>query len=255
MKKWERVARSFIDSCSFKDDIEAVFLTGSHVFGNADEFSDIDLYIILSDSVDWRERGNKRVDGMLIEYFANPMRQVKKYIDDSYANVRLIEINMILGGNIIFDKNSAADKAIAYCKEKLSEDFPEMSEFSIKTGLYLLWDCLDELKRSHSMDSSDFTMQYFRFVQSAFELYSRYVCSPVPNYHKLYRWLNDEEYFNRYGLVAHKDPEFVALVRSAFTCEDNATMFGMAEGLYEYVAGKMGGMDIGNFVLRGGCEI
>jgi len=49
MKKWEIAARKFIDSCSFKDEIEAVFLTGSNACGNADEFSDIDLYIVLSD--------------------------------------------------------------------------------------------------------------------------------------------------------------------------------------------------------------
>jgi len=254
MEKWERVARSFIDSCSFKDDIEAVFLSGSHASGNADEFSDIDLYIVLGDDVNWRERGNKRVDGFLIEYFANPMRQVKKYIDDSYPNVQLIEISMILGGIVIFDKNSAADKVIDYCKQKAMTEFPQMNEFSVKTSLYLLWDDCDELSRAYSTHSLDFMMQYFRFVHNAFEVYSRYVCSPVPRYRQMYRWLTDDKYCSKYGLAVHKDQEFIEIIKLSFQCKDTAAMFDLSKKIYAYVADKMGGLDIDNFVLHGPCE-
>jgi len=151
MKNWEIAAKNFINSCHFKDDIESVFLTGSHASGNADEFSDIDLYIILSDKVKWRERGNKLVDGFIVEYFANPLRQIKKYIDYSYDNVQLIEINMILNGIVIFDKNSAADELIHYCKQKTMSEFPKMNEFNVKTGLHHLWDSYDELCRVYSI--------------------------------------------------------------------------------------------------------
>ena len=254
MEKWEQVARNFIDSCDFKDDIEAVFLTGSHAVGNADEFSDIDLYIVLSDEVKYRERGNKRIDGLLVEYFANPKRQVKKYIDDGYPHVQLTEINMILSGIVIFNKNSTADKVIDYCKQKRLCAFSEMDDFNVKTGLYHLWDGYDELGRAYAAQSSDFAMQYFRFVQNAFELYSRYICSPVPNYRQLYRWLTDEAYFNNFGLEAHKDQDFVDLTKLSFQHKDAAAMFELSKVLYEYVVDKMGGFDIDNFVLHGLCN-
>ena len=70
MEKWEAAARKFIKQCGFYNEIEAAFLTGSYAAGNADKYSDIDLYIVLSEDVTWRERGNKRFDGFLIEYFA-----------------------------------------------------------------------------------------------------------------------------------------------------------------------------------------
>jgi len=253
MKKWEQAARSFIETCSFKDDMEAVFLTGSHAFGNADEFSDIDLYIILNDSVQWRERGNKRIDGLLIEYFANPMRQVKKYIDDSYPNLRLVEINMILGGTVIYNKNRAAEKMIAYCKERAKTEFSKMSEFDIKTGLYMLWDSYDELHRACANQTPDTAMQFFGFIRSAFELYSRYICSPVPGYQKLYRWMTDNGYAQRYGLPAYNDPAFLGMVMSAFECGDMTAMHDVAKAIYSYVIDKMGGLDIDNFVLHGPC--
>jgi len=254
MKKWEKVAIDFINSCGFKDDIKAVFLTGSHVFGNADEFSDIDLYIILSDDVKWRERGNKQIDGMQVEYFANPMRQVKKYIDDSYPSIRLIEINMILGGAIIYNKNSTAERMMDYCRQKAMSQFPIMSEFNVKTGLYNLWHNHDELHRAYAKQTPDFAMQFYIFVQNAFELYSRYICSPVPGYHKLHRWVTDDSYYKRYGLAVYNDPAFLEVIRAAFECSGNDAMFELSKDMYAYVAGKMGGVDIGNFVLHGPCD-
>ncbi|MCL2574456.1 MAG: nucleotidyltransferase domain-containing protein [Defluviitaleaceae bacterium] len=254
MKKWEQAARKFIEICNFRDDIETVFLTGSHAFGNADEFSDIDLYIVLSDSVDYRERGNKRIDGFNIEYFANPMRQIERYIESGYPNANLIEINMMLGGIVIYDRNGGAKKAMFYCREKLKLEIPEMSNFNIKTGLYHFWDSFDELQRVYLKQAPDFVMQFFCFVQNAFELYSRYTCSPVPSYHKMHRWLTDDEYRSKYGLAEYNDPVFLEIIKATFECDDRCKMFELSKNVYEYVSEKMGGFDIDNFVLRGSCE-
>jgi len=254
MEKWEVVARNFIDSCRFGNDIESVFLTGSYASGNADEFSDIDLYIVLNDEVKYRERGNKRVDGFLIEYFANPLRQVKKYIDDSYPNVQLTEVSMILNGIVIFDKNAVSDEIIDYCKQKTRSDFPKMNEFSMKTGLYHLWNNYDELNRAYSNQSPDFTMQFYQFIQSAFDMYSRYLCSPVPNYHNLYKWLTNDEYFKKYGLPIYKDKEFLGMIKSSLECKNTDIMLDMSKVLYAHIVNNMGGFDIDDFVLYGHCD-
>ena len=254
MEKWEAAARSFINSCDFKNDIDAVFLSGSYAAGNADKFSDIDVFIILNDSVNWRERGNKQFDGYNIEYFANPMRQIENYINNNYQNAHITEINMLLGGIVIFDKNSAAQKAIDFCTQKLASEFPKMSVFNIKTGLYHLWDGFDELTRGYSNKTPDFVMHFFKFVQSAFELYSRYICSPVPNHHKLFRWLTDSDYSKKYGLAVYNDQVFLKMVRSAFEISDDKAMFDLSKDIYEYVTDKMGGLDINNFVMRGPCD-
>ena len=254
MEKWKQAARTFIDQCSFKDDIETVFLTGSHAFGNADEFSDIDLFIVLNDNVNYRERGNKKVDGFRIEYFVNPVRQVIKTIDNNYANALLIDVNMILGGIVIFDKNETSDKVISYCREKLKSEFPKMSPFNEIMGLYLFWDNFDELGRAYKKQTPDFMMQYFRFIQNAFEMYSRYTCSPVPSYHKMFRWLTDDEYNKKYGLAKHNDPDFIKMITLAFECKDTTAMFELSKDLYVYVTKKMGGIDIDNFVMHGFCD-
>ncbi|WP_245610422.1 nucleotidyltransferase domain-containing protein [Thermococcus celericrescens] len=62
----------FLEEWREKDFVEAALLTGSYAISMETKYSDVDVYIILSDNVDWRERGNKIIDGILIEYFANP---------------------------------------------------------------------------------------------------------------------------------------------------------------------------------------
>jgi len=181
------------------------------------------------------------------------MRQIKKYIDDSYSNVRVLEITMILSGIVIFNKNSTAEKMIDYCKTKIMSDFPPMSEFNVYTGLYRLWDNLDELKRACTRQTPDIAMQFYNFIQHAFELYSKYICSPVPGYHKLYRWLTDDNYAKKYGLPAYNDCGFLQKIKLAYECMGSKAMLGLSKDIYTYVATKMGGFDIDNFVMRGPC--
>ena len=255
MEKYELAAQKFIDTCAFKDDITAVFLTGSYAFDNADEYSDIDLLIVLDDKVDYRERGNLLVDGFLIEYFANPVRQTKRYINDNFETVQIHEINMILGGRVIYDKGKGcADELISFCKEKSLQNFPEMSDFALKSSLYFLRYKLNELKRVHQADSADFAMHFYGFIKEIFASYSRFCLCPVPQYQKLYKWLFDAEYFRNYGLPQHKDSEFINMIKLAFGSENKAEMFALAEKIYEHVIEKMGGFDINTYVLRSPCE-
>lgn len=254
MEPWRAAAEKFIDTCTFKHDIACVFLTGSRAVGNGDEFSDIDVFIVLNDDVTYRERGSKRIDGLLVEYFANPVRQVKKGIEECLLNVDTIDINMILSGIVIFNKNNVADDMIAFCKEKLAAGYPEMKKFDERMGLYLLWDEYDELSRAYAHQRPDLTMHFHNFIQHAFEQYSRYICSPVPGYQKLYRWLSDDTYRKNYGLAPYKDPQFIEYMRNVFLCKDAKEIFDLASNIYHYVTDKMGGIDIDHFVMRGPCS-
>jgi hypothetical protein len=264
MEKWEAAARKFVGECEFNTDIDAVFLTGSYAAGNADKHSDIDLYIVLNDSCEWRVRGSKLVDGgFRIEYFANPIKQIKNYIDSFYGDVRILEINMILNGIIILNKNSTAEYLQEYCMQKSKDNFPALGGYQVQMGQYLIWDNLDELTRAHENKAADFTMQYYMFIQNAFEFYSRYICSPVPNYHHLYRWLADENYRCNFKLPPYRDVLFLALIKEAFSIADvdavvNAdvdmvtdVMYVHAHKIKDYIFNKAGGVDIDNFMLKG----
>ena len=77
MEKWEIALNKFLKQQESEKYVLAAIATGSFVVGNNTNKSDIDVQIILSDEVNWRERGNKYADGFLIEYF--PI-QLNKFI-------------------------------------------------------------------------------------------------------------------------------------------------------------------------------
>ena len=82
MKDWETALDKFLVSWKVRKEVTGVLVCGSFVTGKPAPHSDIDLHIVLSESVLWRERGNKIVDGFLIEYFANPPRQIREYFKE-----------------------------------------------------------------------------------------------------------------------------------------------------------------------------
>ncbi len=253
MEKWKQAARKFLDGCNFFEDIEVVFLTGSYVVGNADEYSDVDLYIILKEDVDWRERGNIMINGYLIEYFANPWRAVEAYIDRSHKQCGIAECKMITTGIILLDKHDLAKDYVNYCVDKMVEEFPKMEDFNIKMEHYRMWDHIDEMTRCFSEKSKDFTFQYYQFVMDTFKFYSRYLCAPIPGESHIYKWLTDKNYHENFGLPKYPDPIMLDLMMSMFESEQEEVMMNQALKLRDYVLNHTPDFNINNFVLRSSC--
>src|SRR5678809_1533306 len=107
MERWEAALRKFLRPWKARRDVVGALVCGSRVHGTATRRSDVDVHIILKDTVRWRERGNKVVDGFLIEYFANPAWQHRKYeAEDAGDNTR-INARMFASGKIIFDNDGS----------------------------------------------------------------------------------------------------------------------------------------------------
>ena len=84
-------------------DVIGAIVCGSYITGVLAERSDIDVHIILSDEVDWRERGNQYIDGLLMEYFANPPRQIRRYFAEDYRDRSTMSMVQFITGRVIFD--------------------------------------------------------------------------------------------------------------------------------------------------------
>lgn len=63
MEDWEKALNQFLEPWKTRDDVWAAIATGSYVVNNNTYKSDIDVHIILANQIDWREGGNKLVDG------------------------------------------------------------------------------------------------------------------------------------------------------------------------------------------------
>ena len=77
MEKWEHAVNTFLKQYINEDYFLGAILTGSYATGNNNPDSDIDIFIVTKDTTNWRERGNKLVDGYLIEYFIIYQSKIK----------------------------------------------------------------------------------------------------------------------------------------------------------------------------------
>ncbi|WP_445487467.1 nucleotidyltransferase domain-containing protein [Niallia sp. 03133] len=106
MVKWEVVFNKFIEDWKYKYDVKAALVCGSYITGNPSKRSDLDIHIILFDDVDWRERGNKIIDDLLIEYFVKLPKQIRKHFQDDNRNRRIMSIVKFITGKVLFDKSN-----------------------------------------------------------------------------------------------------------------------------------------------------
>ena len=112
MQNWEISLEKFIDKWKNKKDVVGALVCGSYITGNPSPHSDIDIHILLSNSTNYRERGNEYIDGILIEYFANPFPQHIKYLESDFKNRRRVNVHMLTTGKVLFDKTGELKELI-----------------------------------------------------------------------------------------------------------------------------------------------
>jgi len=114
MQDWEKALDKFLLDWRDREDVTGTLVCGSYITGGPSRHSDIDLHIVTSDENDWRERGNKIIDGYLVEYFVNPSKQIKEYFREDHQNNKVMAATQFVTGKIILDK----DGAVAELKEE-----------------------------------------------------------------------------------------------------------------------------------------
>lgn len=121
MEKWELALNKFLEEYLNEDYFLGAILTGSYATGNNDVNSDIDVFIVTKDSTTWRERGNRLIDGYMIEYFINPVRQVLKEFDDGFKDSGIATTLIFAGSKILYDRDGTIEKLVNRAKEKFKK--------------------------------------------------------------------------------------------------------------------------------------
>ncbi len=248
MRPWEVALRKFLKPWKEKDFVEAALLTGSYALGLQTPRSDVDVYIILSDDVDWRKRGNVVIDGVLIEYFANPVRQIKRYFEKEFASYSRSTARIIAMGKVLFDKTGVTEDLKAEAFEYLRKSFGRPNETWVELSKYFLWDVLDSLKDAGERNDPSFGYLYYMALSRALEVYSKFLGVEMPPASKVYRLFSDEAFRKAYLFPDFLDNEFVSLFLRAMREVRTENV----EALISHVLGKMGGFSIDGWKLRTG---
>lgn len=249
MIDWEISLQKFIDDWKSKDYVLGCLLTGSFAVGNNTKNSDIDVVIILCDDIDWRERGNIVIDSYIIEYFANPIKQIISYMDDGIRNGNRIDACMFTNGKVLFDKAGVVEGLISRAQNDIHKDLVDIDTSELMMAKYHLWDIFEETKETYISKAANYFSLHYLCLDNIITLYSKYTKNLLPAKDKIHRFLIDEEYAHKYGIPMYSDQYFVELYLACYK-QSTENAFQSLSALMAYVLEKIGGFDIDGFKIR-----
>lgn len=246
MEAWQIALNKFMSRYENKPWFEGAVLCGSYAAGNQNEFSDIDVTIIASDSLGWQEKSNCYVDGFLIEYTINPMYKNQEYMKSGLENHAMINQNMFAYGVILSDKHGVMKKLKQQSIRELKKKIKPLSKYSkdfIKYGLWCRYDDMLSLQK----DGYPVDLLYWTLIDKLISAYYDFKCLPHVSHAKIQKILTDSEFARRYHADRLPDKEFIELLTGCFKAEGKMLAL---DKLYNYVIEAGGGFDIGQFVGR-----
>jgi predicted nucleotidyltransferase len=178
-RDWQRALSEFIAAFPQRRDVTAAVACGSFVTGSPSPRSDIDVHLILKDGTRWRERGNKIVRGILIEYFANPPAQIRRYFADDHKDNRCANMTQFVIGRIIFDDHGIGKILQKEARRWLRKRFKPRPDARHEIDKYAIWDHHDNLTDAFEQRAANFEYLYYNWLTLVYDLYARHWRQPV----------------------------------------------------------------------------
>lgn len=254
MNKWELAIEKFLNEYKNEDYFLGAILTGSYATGNSDENSDIDIYIITTDDTKWRERGNKNIDGYLIEYFINPKRKILSYFERELQDYHMSTTMIFVNSKILYDKDGSVQKLINIAKNNANlNNLYAINEYKYKMNCYGVWDGFDELEAKYKK-CADIDFSYYIFLERVLECYFYNKQIPSIPLNKIEVILKNEEYRKKYNVKKLPNQEFIEKVIHCLDEKEYNKKFQNANELYLYFLNEFKDFDINNLVIRSSVE-
>jgi hypothetical protein len=190
------------------------------------------------------------VDGILMEYFANPPEKIIEYLNDDEKRRRKIEAHMLTTGKIIFDKDGEVKKLKEIAKNYLNKKFEKMPSFKIELNKYHLFDMADNLEEVYRRKTPDFVFVYHTFLKNILDTYCEFLGYYSISENKILRFLSDKKDKKKYHISDFPDRKFVAMYLEAIKEKDKSKMLKIFNKLVKHVQDKMGGFKIDGWKFR-----
>jgi hypothetical protein len=250
MQRWERAAREFLAPWERRREVQGALACGSYVTGDPSPRSDVDVQILLAPGTRWRERGNRVVDGLLIEYFANSAKQLRAYFENDHAESRRVTATMFATGRVLFDRRGRLAAVVAEAKRWHSKALPALARHERERELYGIWDRVDNLLDAAERGAPDLAFQYHHAVHRVYGVYARFLRQPVLQPDRIFGCYRPRGRPDKYLLGPFPDPDFPPRLLRAIRETDAARMPRRLEALARHVTERMGGFEIDGWRLR-----
>ena len=232
----DNIIANFLDFFIKKHENDNIEIEGIILFGSAlsvkyfNAHSDVDIYVVIKNSGK-RYRGVQVIDGIEVDYFVNPMNQLKMDFEKSLSLDKKTVLFMLADGKIIQDKDDALIRLQQEAKNILQKKTVlSMSDFQITNAKYFIGDYLKDIE--------DFNENKDVFAwQRSIYLLMNYLLDTFCSYHNIY--VTKPKYQKK--SLMNVDPKFVKMYEDVSSVLSRDDVNNKIIELSQYVIDDIGG--------------
>lgn len=247
VEKWKLALKEFLKNYEDNDDVIGAILCGSYATGNNNEYSDIDVQLVLKDTCNYSSHGVTESNSYLIEYFINPVSKIKEYMEENYKRNKQTTQNMFGYGKIIYDLEDEVKKLQDLALEYIDKPFETITSKELDLYNYRIWDFFDELKALKKEENPSFNLIYYKLLDKVYEAYCKMQGLPVMPSTRVYKILTDEKFRKNYHVFNLPNEKFTALYLRCYKDSSVDTMYKNMNNLINYYYEIQGGFNIRSF--------
>jgi len=255
MPNWEEALTEFLKDWKDRKEVIGAMACGSYVTGNPSKRSDIDVHIILTNDVSWRERGNRISNGFLIEYFANPPLQIRGYFQEDFRDNSTMSMVQFITGRILFDKTGVINELKSEAKDWFNKKHDGLNDTLLELKKYAIWDTLDNLKDCYEKERVDFNFTYNNSLFNLFKDYSSFLKLETIPFYQINSYLSEPTYIEKYLKKPFPDETFRLVFLKALQEIDSGKKMDCYEALANHVLNQMGGFEIDGWKVKSSIDI
>jgi len=250
---WRARLDIFMESFAYKADVVGILVCGSFVTGNPSSRSDLDVHIILDEAVNYRERGNTIVDGLLIEYFANPPRQIRRYFMEDHQVISPHSQTQFASGEILLDTIGVVAELKQEAAKMMALNFEDVRPRADGLVKYEIWDMLDDLLDLFENDCTCLEFVYYSNLDRLIYYYMQQI-KQAYNKKTILGHIASEEIRKKYLLNELPDENVKNMIRTCITAKEIKDRLESYEKLTNVVLNLMGGFEIDGFKFKSSVD-
>lgn len=248
---WRSRLNSFFDSFEWKPNVSGILVFGSYISGTETVYSDLNVHFVLSDTSDFRQRGARHSEGLLISYEANPASQLRKYFQDEATEPTTSYITQFASGEVFFDRVGLAQtlKDEATLLHDAYFDLLSIDQVMSTTDRHAIWEMKTSLNAAKSTGRLDLDFMHHVYLDKLVSLYMYHVgrrYTPTT----ILGNIDDEKLRKQYLLHRLPDPIIAELIASSITTsnvERKILLFGQ---LADKILDTFGGFSIDAYRVK-----
>lgn len=245
-QRFDKALAKYIEREKKDPKVIGILVSGSYYHSELDKNSDIDTYVITEDT-GFRERGNTWIDGVEIEYFKNPVKQIRYYFKQEKGKKAPCTAHMFANGKAVYKKSKKVDSLIDEANRIIKQPMKVMTELDIEWAKYALDDLQKDLEDIYERKED------FAFYQISMDILEHcftifFQTKKLPSE----LWLARKPK-NMGRKIREMDERFARLYKQALLENNKQKKYKVLLKLIEYVEKELGGKRGKEWVLKSKC--